>query len=485
MRTRLLWILALVLLACLSCGSQSRHPDTRDASAPSLDAGVGGSLYSHKLGSEYPAVGGDLSGNAQNATVTSLSTSNATIPIATSSLAFGTNPASTGLLRFPNNVTSSIVFRNTANSGNLVGMWVDSGNELTFGDYNNSALIFETNSGAGVYFQFSAVNEMSLLSSGLGLNVPLIEWTSGTTAPTIEQLGNGPSSGTAQPITITPQAPNATNGTPGNAVVALSAPTGSGSEAMLEVTRGGTFAGSIGPYPGLGSSYSGVWLGPGTTPSSSNYSVAANSTTTYVNGSSAVILGVNGGAVGTYTSSGFQLLGSSTSFGGGTVVLGISNDSADPTSNPSSGGVIYESSGELVHRGPSGAITELGSPGSGTQNTQKATFMRRSAFLHTTSTSTVGIYPLPALASSHVFTIEAVVQCIDTTGLSSSAASRVAGSFVNSGGTVSQLGSTTTIYNHNFTSPPSFTTAGGLALQVTPKTTDATDCQADVWIDYD
>jgi hypothetical protein len=52
--------------------------------------------------------------------------------------------------------------------------------------------------------------------------------------------------------------------------------------------------------------------------------------------------------------------GSATqSFGGGEVVIGIRNATTVPTSNPTSGGVLYVEAGALKYRGSSGTITTI------------------------------------------------------------------------------------------------------------------------------
>ena len=55
-----------------------------------------------------------------------------------------------------------------------------------------------------------------------------------------------------------------------------------------------------------------------------------------------------------------SLFGASGSFGSGTGVIFIANDSADPSSNPTGGGVLYVSAGALKYRGSSGTVTTLG-----------------------------------------------------------------------------------------------------------------------------
>ena len=48
-----------------------------------------------------------------------------------------------------------------------------------------------------------------------------------------------------------------------------------------------------------------------------------------------------------------------TSFGSGSVVLGIANATTVPTTNPSGGGVLYVQGGALKYRGSSGTVTTL------------------------------------------------------------------------------------------------------------------------------
>ncbi|NML52501.1 hyaluronoglucosaminidase [Streptomyces sp. R302] len=52
---------------------------------------------------------------------------------------------------------------------------------------------------------------------------------------------------------------------------------------------------------------------------------------------------------------------SGESYGGGDGVIGIRNATTVPTSDPANGGVLYAEGGALKWRGPSGAVTEIGS----------------------------------------------------------------------------------------------------------------------------
>ena len=48
-----------------------------------------------------------------------------------------------------------------------------------------------------------------------------------------------------------------------------------------------------------------------------------------------------------------------TSFGSGTLVIGIANASVAPSTNPSGGGVLYVTGGALTYRGSSGTVTTI------------------------------------------------------------------------------------------------------------------------------
>jgi hypothetical protein len=52
-------------------------------------------------------------------------------------------------------------------------------------------------------------------------------------------------------------------------------------------------------------------------------------------------------------------IGGTTSFGNGAKVIGISNATTVPSTNPSGGGVLYVESGALKYRGSSGTITTI------------------------------------------------------------------------------------------------------------------------------
>jgi hypothetical protein len=55
-----------------------------------------------------------------------------------------------------------------------------------------------------------------------------------------------------------------------------------------------------------------------------------------------------------------QLCGSTGSYGGGTAVIGITNAANVPSTNSTTGGILYVEAGALKYRGSSGTITTLG-----------------------------------------------------------------------------------------------------------------------------
>jgi hypothetical protein len=59
------------------------------------------------------------------------------------------------------------------------------------------------------------------------------------------------------------------------------------------------------------------------------------------------------------SANGVQLFSSTTTYGGGVMVLGITNATTVPTTNPTGGGVMYAEGGALKWRGSSGTITTM------------------------------------------------------------------------------------------------------------------------------
>jgi hypothetical protein len=164
-----------------------------------------------------------------------------------------------------------------------------------------------------------------------------------------------------------PQAPFATatgaNRTPGSFVVDLAAPTnGSTTEALLKLTRAGSFVLGLGANPASPTTQSCFWLGPAAATGNNAALYGDGSTFTYLNvatGGSVGFLVNDATFLGIWDASGFQLFSSTKSFGSGTGVLGITNAAVAPTTNPTGGGILYSEGGALKWRGSSGTTTTI------------------------------------------------------------------------------------------------------------------------------
>ena len=91
-------------------------------------------------------------------------------------------------------------------------------------------------------------------------------------------------------------------------------------------------------------------------------STSATSLTLGTNKSGATLKLAGDANVGTVLigNTNIQLCGVSASFGGGTGVVGVTNATAVPTTNPSGGGILYADSGAGKWRGSSGTLTTFG-----------------------------------------------------------------------------------------------------------------------------
>jgi hypothetical protein len=204
---------------------------------------------------------------------------------------------------------------------------------------------------------------------GTGGNVPLnaTTLTFGQTQanPNITQAQQA---NAAQPndLALTPQAPgaaatNATNGTPGSVEIDLAAPVNGGSEAELIVTSGGTNVIQISRVTGGTATL--LTLGIATPGVSSSAVVSDGVSNLSFNTPAGAIgfLQVAGAITAQWQPGGVQLFSpaGAASFGGGVGVLGITNATTPPTTNPTSGGVEYASGGALFWRGSAGTVTQL------------------------------------------------------------------------------------------------------------------------------
>ena len=161
--------------------------------------------------------------------------------------------------------------------------WINEVNAALRGEQTSTITLLGDvtgNTSASVVSGISGVSPIAITPSTL-------QWALGTSAPTITQ-STQVSNAAPNNLTIAPQAPNAgagtnPNGTPGGLVIALAVPVSTGSGALVQITRGGAFAAGVGPYPGAGSADTALWLTPSISPTSSNWTLVASSSTAQIN----------------------------------------------------------------------------------------------------------------------------------------------------------------------------------------------------------
>lgn len=200
----------------------------------------------------------------------------------------------------------------------------------------------------------SVVNKISG-ASAIVISQPAFTWNSNTGAITLSQATPTTDVPTTD-LNVTPQtfwASATTNKTPASVNVNLAAP-GTAAEGHFRVKYGSTTLVSI----DTGGSGFNNWptLSLGT---SANFQSQAG--TLVATASSAINLSPSNTSLYTFTNNGVQLGTISTAFGGGVKVIGITNATTVPTTNPSGGGILYVSGGALMYRGSSGTVTTIAS----------------------------------------------------------------------------------------------------------------------------
>lgn len=215
-----------------------------------------------------------------------------------------------------------------------------------------------------------------------------LQWVTGQANPTLTQAST--SGATGQNITVAPQASTNANGTPGSFAINLAAPTGSGTIASLLVEQAGTTAAAMGPRVGVGPSQGCVWLGASGAPAQNNFVLMSTGGDAYLqapnNGSTIHFQAANVQFLGNWSNTGLQLFSDTPSLGGGTKILGFTDATTEPTSNPAGGSIDWSFGGARKSRGSGGAITTTAPTGSGTQNSQSGTCIRTRTFARTTTT---------------------------------------------------------------------------------------------------
>jgi hypothetical protein len=167
--------------------------------------------------------GGDLTGSSTSQQVQSL-----------------TGNTTTGQVNFPAAATGPGFNQPSTSTASGVAMTV-AAQTATGGGYSGGALNLSSGGGTtvagSINLQMGGVTAVGLSASGS------MAWGSSFT-PTITQTST--TGATGANLTITPQVSTATNGTPGNCVVNIPAPTGTGAPGGLVVTSGGAAASSTG-----------------------------------------------------------------------------------------------------------------------------------------------------------------------------------------------------------------------------------------------
>ena len=247
------------------------------------------------------------------------------------------------------------------------------------------------------------------------------------------------SGATGANFTIQPQQSSATPGTGGNFVINLQAPNGAGNEAGLLVTRGGTPSVLLGPYPGGGGSYNGIWFGtPASAPSSTNFAFLedAAGNDTYLNGGAAINLAVGNSVQAQVTSGNLVAYGnlsvgtSSPSLGGGNGgVFSLANATTLPTSLPTGGVVIAGDSTLGVHvveqagAGGSGANWVTVPIAQGTAASQRELVYAYGPGYATTTTSTaVTVLTIPVASRTFFGTVSCSGRCESGSGCTTTGA---------------------------------------------------------------
>jgi hypothetical protein len=209
----------------------------------------------------------------------------------------------------PNN-TSCVFAQTAAGTGEIVVFGSDNSNDVLIGSVNNPAQTLI--GGPTVQIEDGAGNSLSLGGSNLLFNGQDFEFSNYGYAPLIYQAAYGTdgvpnnltiqaSSAYASAVTnrtggnlvLSPGSGATTNGTPGNVVVGLSAPTGSGADPFLQVFEGSNRAMSAG-YS-TANARAQFWVGT-SAPTTSNYSITGDGASyTYINSPGALAM-LSGGS---------------------------------------------------------------------------------------------------------------------------------------------------------------------------------------------
>jgi hypothetical protein len=332
----------------------------------------------------------------------------------------------------------------------------------------------------------------------------VITWAAATTAPGLSQATQTSDTATNS-MTLAPQAPFAsatsTNRNAGNLTIALPQPVSGGTESSFKITSFGNALITVNTDAIQSSGWAQILM-----PSSNQF--VAGPSALQVNGGSQVQIFANSTGMVNVSNTGIQLGSVTAALGGGSKVIGLSNATVNPTTNPSGGLVLYGNGGTLTQRGSGGAQVDIAPPGSGTQNSQSGIINRNVAFFRTTTNiiQTAFTYTVPYSVTNGAMTLIEVQWTVrDTSGATSmvAAAGRWANAFITtSAGATSQVSNGTvttsftgspgrnlTVYAFNNSAVNTFTagvltfTGSGstIQLQVTAPTGNTYDWTFDIY----
>ena len=196
----------------------------------------------------------------------------------------------------------------------------------------------------------------------------VLEWTAGTTTPTLSQATS--TTGSGQNLLIQSQGPlNSGTHSPGDIVLSTPAPISTGAAGAVDVQSAGT------AYVQLGvsnSSYGALWLG-NLSRSSNNEALLGNGTATYVNASGAVYVSFNNGVYTAFGTSSVQFaqaalqwtnsVGSATSITTAALASTSAGSGAAGYATTLSGQAGQAATGASNNGGAGGTITLSGGAG--------------------------------------------------------------------------------------------------------------------------
>jgi hypothetical protein len=248
-------------------------------------------------------------------------------------------------------------------------------------------------------------------------------WSSVSTPILVQTATSG---ATGANFSITPQtSSNGSANTGGSLVVNLQTPLGSGTEAALQINRGGTPVAAMGPLPSAGSTFSAVWLGAASLPTTaSNYNIGSNGSTTNFNASTQVNVVIAGSLpVMAGIGEGVQLFSFTPALAGGVGVLGITAAGTLPTTLQTSGIVLASSiaaglTGLHGYQAGSFFTDQMLFPlFQGTQNTQVGKIYQYAGVCTTPAGSPVTICAIPLATASTSVGITATMTGRNVNGL--------------------------------------------------------------------